>query len=181
MNYSIKVFLFMMSICSIEISYGYNSARVKKLKQAASSPNSTTVSNFAGADFRGVKLPQGLDLHGFYMPGVVFLPCDPNDTNKQTPMVCVNQPADLTGVNFAKANISNASFDAAILVGADLTNADMTATSAIGANLKDAKVAGLQSQDATFCNSTMPDGKICDANLKTWTGQGTTILCNCGS
>jgi hypothetical protein len=27
----------------------------------------------------------------------------------------------------------------------------------------------------------MPDGKICDANLKTWTGQGTTIFCNCGS
>lgn len=181
MNYSIKVFLFMMSICSIDMSFGYNAAQVKRLKRLLTASNSTAVLQFPGADFRGIQSLKGLDFKGISMPGVIFLPCDPNDTNKQTPMVCVNQPTDLTGVNFAKANISNASFDGAILVGADLTNADMTATSAIGVNLKDAKVGGLQSQDATFCNATMPDGKICDANLKTWTGQGATIICNCGS
>ena len=124
----------------------------------------------------------GIDVHGIHMPGVLFNPCVPTDTNSGiATMICVkDKVADLTGINLANADISSSNFDGAILVKADLTGANFTTSSAAGANLKDAKVTGLQSVGASFCNATMPDGQICDGkNIKTWTGQQTSIDCNC--
>lgn len=182
MNYSIKVIMLIMSMSCADISLGYNPAAVKKLKKAALKSDSKIIPNFAGQDFRGVILPKNLDLHGFFMPGVAFSPCVSNNKNKAIPSVCIDhRGSDLTGVNLASANISNASFDGVILVNADLTGADFTQSSAIGANLTGAKVTGLQAQDAAFCNAIMPDGQICDSKLAIWSGQGVGILCNCSN
>ena len=180
MKSTIKVILFMMIISIAQLSFGYVPAQVDALKKAVSSRNSTQIINCAGCDFRGTKSLAGLDVHGVHMPGVTFQPCVKSDKNKSTTMVCIEkQPADLTGINLAGADISKSCFDEAILDKADLTGANFTEGTAISASLKDAKVTGLVSLNGTFCNAIMPDGKICDEKLKIWTGQGTTINCNC--
>lgn len=181
MNYIRKIIICLTMIFSVDISYSYNAARIKKFKDAVAAKNSTQVPKFQAADFRGVQLEDNFDAHGFHMPGVAFLPCTPTDANKNTPMVCIaNQASKLKGINLASSNISNGSFDQADMEGADLTGANFNQGSAIGTNLKNAKVAGLQAQDATFCNAIMPDGKKCDDKLKVWKGQGVTLACNCG-
>lgn len=181
MNYVRKMIVCLIMVFLVDMSYAYNATKVKKIKDAAAAKNSTEVAKFPGADFRGVQLDENFDAHGFHMPGVLFLPCTPTDTNKDTPMVCVaNQASKLKGINFANANISNGSFDGADMEGADLTGANFNQGSAIGANFKSAKVSGLQAQDTTFCNAIMPDGKKCDDKLKVWKGQGVTLACNCG-
>ena len=180
MKHAIKVILFTIIISSAQLSFGYVPAQVNALKQAISSGNSTQTINCAGCDLRGTKALAGLDAHGIHMSGVTLQPCIKSDTNKSTTMICIEkQKADLTGINLAGADISKSCFDEAILDKADLTGADFTDSSAISASLKDAKVIGLISANATFCNATMPDGKVCDEKLKNWTGQGATINCNC--
>lgn len=181
MNYIRKFIVCLIMIISVDRSYCYNAAKVRKLKAAAAAKNSNQVSKFPAADFRGMQLDENFDAHGFHMPGVLFLPCTPTDTNKDTPMVCVpGQASKLKGINLASANISNGSFDGADMEGADLTATNFNQGSAIGTNLKNAKVSGLQAQDTTFCNAIMPDGKKCDDKLKVWKGQGVTLACNCG-
>jgi len=180
MKSAMKVILFTVMISIAKLSFGYVPAQVNALKKAISSGDSNQIINCAGCDLRGAQALAGLDVHGARMPGVTFQPCVKTDVNKSTPMVCIEKKkADLTGINLTGANISTSCFDEAILDKADLTDANFTDSSAIGASLKDTKVTGLISTNATFCNAIMPDGKVCDDKLKKWTGQGTTITCNC--
>ena len=179
MKISIKIIFLMISIFSTQVSVPYVPAQVNSFLKYL---GNKTIVNCAGCDFRGTKDLAGVDAHGQNMPGVLFHPCVKTDVNKNTPMICIeNQVADLTGINLANANLFNSCFDGAILIKADLTGADMTQASVIGANLTGAKVTGLITQDAMFCNSTMPDGKKCDEQLGTWKGQSNSIECNCPS
>ena len=176
----IKFIVFMVGVSCSQLSFGYVPAQIRALKKAISSRDGDQVINCAGCDLRGTKALAGLDAHGVHMPGVTFQPCVKSSKNKSTTMVCIEkQKADLTGINLAKGNGSRSCIDEAILDKSDLTDFDFTEGSAIGASLLDAKVTGLISLNATFCNAIMPDGKVCDEKLKTWTGQGTTINCNC--
>ncbi|MBV8660530.1 MAG: pentapeptide repeat-containing protein [Candidatus Dependentiae bacterium] len=155
--------------------FGYVPIQVQSFKKAIRS--NTQVANCANCDFRGVQDLAGVDAHGAYMPGVTFQPCLPNVQNKNSIMVCTaNQMANLTGINLAHVNLYSSCLDWAILKNAILTGADLTNSSVQYAHLENAKVNGIITTNATFCNSVMPDGTIC---TDSWTGQGVTIQCNC--
>lgn len=156
--------------------FGYIPMQVQLLKNAVK--NADQVINCAGCDFRGVSDLIGMSIPGFYAPGVTFQPCAPTAANKNNGlMICVpNQFSNLMGVNFLNGNFFSSCFDFAILDKADLSGADFTNSSVQNATLKDAKVTGIITKDATFCNSVMPDGALC---TESWTGQGVTIACNC--
>lgn len=156
--------------------FGYVPMQVEFLKNALQ--NSTGVINCASCDFRGVVDLIGLDLRGLHAPGITFQPCVPTVINKKNElMVCVaDQFSNLYGVNFANSNFFSSCFDFAILDKADLSGADLTNSSVQSASLKDAKVAGIITTNASFCNSVMPDGTKC---TDSWTGQGVTIACYC--
>lgn len=159
--------------------FGYVPAQVQALKNGLQ--NSTQVINCANCDFRGVIGLQGLDLHGLYAPGISFQPCIVTPENKDNGfMVCVpNQASDLTGVNLANGYTPSSCYDNAKLDTADLSNLDLSNASVQNASLKDAKISGIKTTNATFCNSVMPDGKVCTGD--SWTGQGVTIACNCAA
>jgi uncharacterized protein YjbI with pentapeptide repeats len=155
---------------------GYISLQVEALKQALL--NKEEVINCSHCDFRGAVDLVGLDLHGIYAPGINFQPCIVTDENKDnTLMECVeNQVANLSKVNFANATLFSSCFNFANLEQADFSGADITKSSFIRVNLKNAKLFGALTQDSTFCDAVMPDGKVCK---KSWTSQGMTIECNC--
>lgn len=161
---------------SCGILFCYIPMQVQFLKNALE--NSTETINCASCDFRGVVGLIGLDLHGLHAPGITFQPCISSLTNKNNElMICIpDQISNLYGVNFANSNFFSSCFDFAILDKADLSGADFTNSSVQNASLKDAKVTGIITTHACFCNSIMPDGTKC---TDSWTGQGVTIDCNC--
>lgn len=172
---TIKIVTVLALISYQQTIFGYVPIQVQLFKKAIAS--STEVTNCANCDFRGVQDLVGVDAHGAFMPGATFQPCLPNDQNKNSVMVCTaNQMANLTGINLAHVNLFSSCLDWAILENAILTGADLTNSSVQYANLKNAKVDKMITTNATFCNSTMPDGAIC---TDSWTGQGITIQCNC--
>lgn len=154
---------------------GYIKAQVDLFKKALTS--STKIANCANCDFRGVQDLAGVDAHGAHLPGINLQPCIANSTNKNTVMVCIpEQIANLTGINLANVNMFSSCLDAANLDSADLSNADVSNSSLQYVNLKNAKLTGIITTNATFCNAIMPDGALC---MESWTGQGVTIDCNC--
>jgi len=178
MSKLIKIIFCVMLICSVDLSFGYIPAQVKAFKESILDTTKTT--DCTNCDFRGARLI-GLNASGVHMPGVTCQACIKTPTNsKNKLMVCVEKrPADLSGINLSGANISSSCFDGANLENANLSGADFSNGSASGTNFKGANLKGLISTNATFCNAIMPDGKICSAKLKTWTGDGVTINCNC--
>ena len=175
MNFLIKFLVVIFVIGCVDKLFGYVPTQVRAFKNAVQS-NKQGI-NCASCDFRGVQEFAGLDAHGVYMPGASFQPCYPNAVNQTTPMICIaDQVANMTGINLANANLFSVCLDAAILDNADLSGADLTNASAAFASFKGAKVAGIITTNATFCNAVMPDGAIC---TESWTGQGVTIQCNC--
>lgn len=178
MRQLIKIIFCMILICSVKLSLGYIPAQVKAFKESIL--DTTKVTDCTNCDFRGARLI-GLQASGVHMPGVTCQPCIKTTANsKNKLMVCIEKrPADLSGINLSGANISSSCFDGANLTNANLSGADFSNGSASGTNFKDANLQGLISTNATFFNAIMPDGKICSAKLKTWTGDGVTINCNC--
>lgn len=171
----IKIVMIFTCIFYQEQAFGYIKAQVDLFKKALTS--NTQIANCANCDFRGTQDLAGVDAHGAHLPGINLQPCIQNDTNKDTVMVCIpEQIANLKGVNLANANIFSSCLDAADLSGADLSNADVSNSSLQYVNLKDAKLTGIVTNNATFCNAIMPDGTLC---MESWTGQGVTIDCNC--
>lgn len=175
MNFIVKFLFVVLVIGCLDQLFGYVPSQVQAFKKAIQ--NSTKVTNCANCDFRGVQGLAGVDAHGAHMPGATFQPCLISSANKGSAMICIqNQVADLTGINLANVNLFSACLDWAILENADLSGADLSNTSVQDANLKGATVKGMITANSTFCNSVMPDGKIC---TESWTGQGITIACNC--
>lgn len=66
---------------------------------------------------------------------------------------------DLTASNLSDANLKSANLEGAFLFQADLSGADLT-----NANLKYADTDETKFEGAIFCNTTMPDGGINNAN-----------------
>ncbi len=157
------------------VVFGEMPNQVAAFKQATQ--NGTKVPNCANCDFRGTQDLAGVDAHGAHLPGVTLQPCVPNDQNQSIMMLCVpNQGANLTGINLASANLFSSCLDGALMDNSNLSNADVSNSSLRYVSLKNAKIPGIVTTNATFCNAVMPDGKIC---TDTWTGQGVTIACNC--
>jgi len=165
-------------ICSQINILAYVPVQVDLFKESVKSR--TEVTNCANCDFRGTQELAGVDAHGTHMPGVTLQPCTPTKENeKLSNMICIpSQASNLTGTNIAHSNCFSSCLDEAILVEANLTGTDLTNSSVQRANLKDAKVAGIITENASFCDSVMPDGSICSEG-SAWTGQGVTIQCNC--
>jgi len=178
MNKLIKIIFCMISIGSMKLSFAYIPAQVKAFKESVL--DTSIVTNASNCDFRGASLV-GINAPGVHMPGVTFQPCIKTKTNGKHPlMICIeNRPSDLTGIVIPNANMRSSCLDKAIVEKGDLSNVDFTNGSASETNFKDAKLQGLISTNATFCNAIMPDGKICSDKLKTWTADGVTIDCNC--
>jgi hypothetical protein len=175
MKQTIKIVVFLTFLFYQQIILGESPSQVASFKKALQS--NTQIANCANCDFRGTQDLAGVDAHGASLPGVTFQACIPNDSNKNSMMVCVpGQAANLTGINLANANLFSSCLDGAILDNADLSNADVSNSSAQYVSLKNAKVKGVITTNSTFCNAVMPDGAIC---TDTWTGQGVTIACNC--
>lgn len=85
-------------------------------------------------------------------------------------LVAVNfRKADLSGANLTNANLARAHLREANLSGANLTESDLSGANLrdadlSGANLSGAKTQGAKLEGAKFCNTTMPDGSVNDAN-----------------
>lgn len=165
------------------VSYGmifsYVPIQVQAFKTAIK--NSTSIINCANCDFRGVQDLAGVQAPKAHLPGANFQACIPSAANKNNNlMVCkAGQVSNLAGINLAGANMFSVCLDGAILENANLTGVDLSNSSIINASLKHAKVANMVTTNSTFCNSIMPDGKICDDKQSSWTGQGITIQCAC--
>ena len=170
-----KIFIFIIIASQSAQVCAYIASQVQAFKKVLQSK--TQIANCANCDFRGVQELAGLDAHGAHMPGATFQPCFPTLINQNSVMVCRSgQVANMTGINLANANLFSVCLDGAILDNADLSGADLTSSSAQSASFLNAKFNGIITNNATFCNATMPDGKIC---TDTWSGQGVSISCNC--
>lgn len=175
MKYNFTMMIAFAIFVCVQNIFGYVPMQVDLFKKDLQS--STSVANCANCDFRGVQNLAGVDAHGAKLPGASFQPCVQTATNKDTLMVCVpNQPSDLTKINIANGNLYSSCLDAVILDEADLSGTDFTNSSVQYASLKGAKVRSMVTTNATFCNSVMPDGKVC---TDTWSGQGVVVACNC--
>ncbi len=175
MHYLIKIITIVMVLFLEQITFCYVPMQVQNFKKAAAEQKSGI--NCARCDFRGAQELVGVIAPGVFMPGVTFQPCVPTADNKNMMMVCVaDQKANLKKVNFSGANLFASCFDQAILDNADLSNVNLSHSSVQHASLKGAKVGGIITENATFCNSIMPDGSVCK---ETWKGQGVVIACNC--
>lgn len=74
------------------------------------------------------------------------------------------QRADLSNAVLIEADLTNANLIGADLTGADLTNADLTGAFLADADLTGAILTGAKLGEVTFCNTTMPDGAVNNAN-----------------
>jgi uncharacterized protein YjbI with pentapeptide repeats len=154
---------------------GYMPNQVQAVLQALQDAQTTI--NCAGCDLRGVIDFAGKDLHGIFMPNVSMQPCLPTDANKNSNMICnPKQLADFKKTNLAGAILSSSCLDGVSFDQADLTGVDVSNSSVQYASLQGAIVKDMITDHATFCHTIMPDGIECKDS---WTGQGTTIACNC--
>lgn len=71
---------------------------------------------------------------------------------------------DLTGANLSNANLMAADLTGADLTRANLTGADLTLANLTRANLTRANLTNANLTGARFCETTMPDGTVNNAN-----------------
>ncbi len=118
---------------------------------------------FFAAQALTITIIRSLDREGIGQVSSFLVHSKLASKEKGNPSILAN--ADLSFVNFRKAEIKSINFSGTILIGADLRNADLRNANLTDANLTGADLTGANLTDADLTGARLSDTKLTNTNL----------------
>ena len=170
------IFLAIMNVSFVMLSYNKQHVALFQKKIA----KKDAFINVSRCDFRGTgDILKGIKCPGAQLSGATFA----MSTEKAVVGGIIsipNQKSNLAGADFSNSVCVSTDFSDTILSGANFTRADIAYANFSGADLTNAVFKNVKNSElATFCGATMPDGSVCTDGLWQNKSKSITLYCNC--